>query len=203
MADDLPWVHDSLREIGGTLPEAVASLAPDPVGVALVAVGLLAFGLAVGAFLVGHRASGAFALLAAATTGWFLFPYAEVPWATVFTGQQTQTVSPPTAAWTVAGAIVMLATLELVASAREGLLSSLATHGFPAGPGTSAHRGSRTAASMVAGGTVVVGGLAALVYAVSRDLIGPTLIPDPDLLWVPVVLGAIVALVLWLVTDRG
>lgn len=197
VADDLAWVRESLYDAGTAVPETFAGLAPGPIGVALVALGVLALGLAVGTFLVSGETAAAFALLAAATVGWFLFPYAEVPWATVLTGDQTSTPTPPASTWWIGGAIVALATVEILASAREQLLDQLRTNRLPAGPGTRVHGASRAATLKVALVTLLGGGLLLAAYAAARDAIGSSLIPDPDLLYVPLALGALGGLVLW------
>lgn len=164
---------------------------------ALVALGVLALGLAIGTFLVSGETAAAFALLAAATVGWFLFPYAEVPWATVLTGDQTSTPTPPASVWWIGGAIVALATVEILASGREQLLDQLRTNRLPAGPGTRVHGASRTATLKVGLVTLLGGGLLLVAYAAVREALGSSLIPDPDLLYVPLALGALGGLVLW------
>lgn len=203
VAEDLPWVRSSLYEVGSTLPAVLGALAPDPVGVALVAIGGFTLVLALGSFLVSRGTGGAFALLATATTGWFLFPYAEVPWATVLTGAEAQTPAAPTAAWGFAGAIIALATLEIAISAREQLLATLRSYGLPAGPGTAVHRLSRRSTTVLVGGSLALGGLLSGVYLAYRAELNPGLFPEPDLLWVPAVLGLVLAGILWWVGQRS
>lgn len=158
---------------------------------------MLSFVLAGGTFLVSRATGGAFAILAAATVGWFLFPYAEVPWATVITGAQAETIQATAAAWWYGSGILALATVEVLVSAREALLATLRRARLPTGPGSLVRAHSRTAMGRLMLGTLLVGGAATGLYALGRDTLVPDLVGDPSLLWAPVALGALVAVVLW------
>ncbi len=197
VAADLAWVRRSLRTIGASLPDLVTALAEDPANVALIGLAALAFSLAVGTFLASRETASAFAILAAATVGWFLFPYAEVPWATVLTGAEIATVTAPAITWWLGGAILLLATLEVLTSAREHLLDTLHAAGLPTDATTSLATRSRATTARLVTGTVLLGTGLTLAYALARDtfLVGP--LTEPDLLWVPILLGAIIAGVLW------
>lgn len=201
VARDLAWVEASLAEVGASLPAALDGLAGDPATVALVGLGLLSFVLAAGTFLVSRETGAAFAILAAATVGWFLFPYAEVPWATVITGAEVRTVQAPASAWWFGGAIMALATVEVLVSARERLLTVLERQGLLAAAAPVVSR-SRRALVRLTLGSLLVGGLLAVGYALVRDRWQFGLLTEPDLLWVPIVLGTVLGVALWYAARR-
>lgn len=190
-------MRESLRALGASLPDLVTWIADDPATVALAGLAGLTFVLAVGTFLVSRETGGAFAILAAATVGWFLFPYAEIPWATVLTGTDVTTVQAPAITWWLAGAIVLLATLEVLISAREHLLTSVGARSLPVGKGTRLHNASRRATARLVAGTTLLGSGLLVLYALARDTLTLGPLGEPDLLWVPVVLGLVIAAALW------
>lgn len=201
VAQDQAWVAETLRGIGEAMPGFVTERGLDPGVVALSAWGVLLLVGAIGAFLVSQRSGSAFAVLVAGVVAWFVFPYAEMPWALVWTGQEAASLEAPSRAWWLAGGLVFVGTLEVVASARGQVVASLREQGFEALPGSLAWRGTRARLVQVGLGTALVGGSVVLLY---RWLQGGDAfaVPIPDLLWVPVVVGVLVGVVLWWAARR-
>lgn len=196
VASDLPWIAERLAAAGSAVPEDVRLL-DDPGTFIVLASGGLAATLAVGTFLISRRTGTGFAILSAATVTWILFPYAEVPWAVVLGGPASQTFEAPGGAWLMGGLVVLLATVELGASARDRLLVRLDQHDLDIGPGSPARQHTAVASIVWLGLSVLVGSAAALLYALSKPLTEGW-IEDPDLLWVPAIAGLVGGLALWL-----
>lgn len=200
LAGDVAWVDESLTRAGAALDPLTAGTAP-PQAVALVGIAALAGTLAVGTFLVSGETATAFAVLAAATVAWLAFPYAEVPWTAVLTGGEPTARQPPASVWGLSVAIVALATVEVLASGRDHLAASLSRRGLDVGRETSAGAATRTARNRLVASVLVLGTLLAGLYAAGRETLAG-LFAGPDLLWVPVALGVLLAVALWLATRR-
>lgn len=196
VASDLPWVGDALAQLGGLAPDDLR-VPDDPQTFAVLALATLAATLALGAFLVSRRTGTGFGLLAAASLAWTLFPYAEIPLGAALGGPTQSTPDAPASVWVLAGAIALLATLEIGLSAREQLLAHLDGLGLDAGPGGPAARATRQATVRWLAAASLVGVGTCLAYAlVEPPSVGP--LADPDLLWAPVVAGLLGGLAVWL-----
>lgn len=200
LAADVAWVAESLTRAGASLDPLTGGRAP-PQAMALLGIGALAGALAVGTFLVSGETATAFAVLAAATVAWLALPYAEVPWAAVLTGGEPTPRDPPASVWLLSGAIVALATVEVLASGRDHLVATLRRKGLSAGRGTPAGDATRSARNRLVVLVLVVGSLLAGAYAAGREALA-RLFAGPDLLWVPIALGVLSALALWWAVRR-
>lgn len=202
IAAEVGAVATALQGVGGILPSALQELGPEPTTLALAALGVVAAMLAAGTFLVSRDTGSAFALLAIGTAAWFLFPYSEVPWTTVITGADQTRLSPPLSAWLIAGLLTVQATGEVLASSRETLLARLGDRQLPE-PMLEAAAGRSLAATLaLLGGALLAGGLITLAYALFRQPLSRGLIPEPDLVWVPAILGLVAGLLLYLASRR-
>lgn len=197
IADDIPEVRSALVGLGQVLPDAFQDLTPNAGALGLVTVGLVAFVLAGGTYLVSRESGTAFALLAVSTVGWFLFPYSQVPWVPVFQGAGLDERGTPGMVWLFSGLIVALSTAEMVASARDALVAQVRERKLHPSAVALVRDASRRAAGSLLAGSLAVGGLVALLYAVLRDDLSNRLLLDPHLIWVPALLGALGALAVW------
>lgn len=198
VGQDIVEVQDALVGLGEVFPETLQRGGLDASDIALLAIGALAFMLAGGSFLVSRESAGAFALLAFGTVGWFLFPYSEVPWTTVVTGGDQLSFEPPASAWVLGGVIVALATAEVAFSARDTVVKAYSHRGLPADEVRAASRATRAASGRLILAALVVGAAVAIAYALVKDRISSGLIADPDLLWVPALLGLAAGAAIWL-----
>lgn len=203
VADDLAPARETLVGVAGILPGPMAELGPDPVTMALVSIGLTAFALAIGTHLVGQRSGSAFALLVVGTVGWFLFPYAQVPWAQVFSEIRQETVTPPGRAWVVAATMVAIATAEVVLSARENVLGQLREQRVGPANLTVALEATTIGVARLVTVTVLVGGAAILLYAAYQDELLAGIISNPDLILVPALMGLAAGVAVYLAARRG
>lgn len=178
------------------MPDELSLGIDDPITLAFLGIGTTAGVLAVGAFLAGTGTASAFGLLTAGTVAWFVFPYSEVPWTLLVTGQTPVTQSAPASVWGLAGCLVALATVEMGVSARLFLVDRLRELDLPGEDLDRVQaRTNRTVASWL-GVSVGTGALAASLYAAfGRALTG--LVDNPDLLIVPAIAGLATGLVLW------
>jgi hypothetical protein len=195
LAGTVPGVEDALDRLGGLAPAPVVELAGGPALLALAGLALLALVLAAGAFVAG-RGPAPFAVLAAGTLAWLALPYAEVPWAGLLAdGPPPEPIAAPLEVWAASLGLVALATVETLATARGDLLDTLARRGLPAEENGPVDRATRRARTRTAAGALAVGSALAAGYAAARgDLPSGGL----DLVWGPVVLGALLAAALWL-----
>lgn len=203
VAGRISTARTALESFGRILPERVAELGGDPLTLAVVTLGFIAFFLAAGTFLVSRDTGSAFALLVVGTVGWFLFPFSEVPWAAVLTGQDAQLVRPPTAAWLLAALLVTVATAEVLLSARSTLLAELDRRDLPEDMLRATRQRSLIASMTLLGGGLIGGGLVAVLYAAFRDTLAAGFLADPDLIWVPAIAGLIAGGLIWLASRRA
>ncbi len=203
VAGRISTARTALTRFGRILPEELALFGPDPLTLALIALGLVAFFLAAGTFLVSRDTGSAFALLVVGTVGWFLFPFSEVPWTAVLTGQEAQLVRPPTAAWLLGALMVTVATAEVLLSARTTLVAELDRRDLPDPMVQAAKQRSLIASLTLLGGGLIGGGLLAVLYVASRDALTRGFLADPDLIWVPAIAGLVAGGLIWLVSRRA
>ncbi len=201
LAADHAWVASTMQQTGQALPARLVDTVGDPIVASLWAMGLLLFALALGSFVVSRESGGAFAMLVVSTVAWFAFPYAEVPWAALLTGGRADPVAAPLSVWVWGGLLVAVATVEVVASGRQHLSSTLKEAGVRVGPGSAVASRSRSVFVVLVTASVSVGGAMTVLYGLLRGAAWVQL-PVPDLLWVPVALGVLLALSLWVAMRR-
>lgn len=197
IAQDIDGAQLALEDLGAVLPDTIQELGPDPANLALFAIGVVVFALAVGAYLVNRETGTWFALLAVSTAGWFLFPYAEVPWVTVFTGSQQLELVPPAQAWVLGGLLVAIATTEMVASAREALVRTYTERSLDPRMVADVRAATLSSSAGLLAASLAVGVALAFAYAQLRNEIGGALLREPSLLWVPAGLGLAAGVLIW------
>ncbi|MDX1612533.1 MAG: hypothetical protein R3185_09190, partial [Candidatus Thermoplasmatota archaeon] len=100
-----------------------------------------------------------------------------------------------------AATITTLATAEILLSARDVQMTQLASRGLPAIMLERARSHTRTLTLGLLGATVLLGGLLIGVYVGLREPLS-TLVADPDLIWVPAIMGLVAAIAVFL-ASRG
>lgn len=201
LASDQAWASETLAALGAVFPDLLVS-ALGPQGVTLWGLGVLLVVLALGSFVLTRASGGAFAVLVVATVAWFVFPYARVPWASLLAGGEMRPVPVPTSIWLWGGSLVALATLEVVVSARGRVLETIHAAGLGAKTGPALASWSRSRTFWVLAASLAVGSGFSVGYA----LLGESQWfqwPVPDLLWVPVALGVVLAVTLWVANERA
>ncbi len=202
VAGRIPTARTALENVGRILPERVAELGGDPFSLALIAMGTIAFFLAAGTFLVSRDTGSAFAMLVVGTVGWFLFPFSEVPWASIVTGQEARLVPAPASAWLLGGLLVTLATAEVLLSARSTLLADVDRRDLPEPMVETTQDRTLLATLVVLGSGVLAGGVIALLYAAFRDQLARGWLSEPNLIWVPAIAGLVAGALIWLASRR-
>lgn len=202
VAGRIPTARRALENVGRMLPERVAELGGDPFTLALIAMGTIAFFLAAGTFLVSRDTGSAFALLVVGTVAWFLFPFSEVPWTSLVTGQEARFLPAPASAWLLGGLLVTVATAEVLLSARSTLLADVARRDLPEPMVKVTQDRTLLAVLVVLGAGVLAGGMIALLYAAFRAQLTRGLLSEPNLIWVPAIAGLVAGGLIWLGSRR-